>query len=127
MTSLQASESVPFACPYCQHRGEVSAALAGCVLACPQCGRDVLAPEVKDYWSEPPPVRRSWKRLTPLAVTIGAVLGAMIGAVLLMIPMWFYAFSIIGLGVRHTGIAGGVGAAIGALLGGLLGHRLCQD
>jgi hypothetical protein len=128
VTSLPASESIPLACPYCEHRSEVSAALAGCVTACPQCGRDVLlAPEQHDYWAEPPPPRRSWKRFTPLAVAIGGILGALVGALLLMIPMWFYALSVIGLGVRHTGIAGIVGAAIGALLGGVLGHRLCQE
>ena len=107
----------------------MAAALAGCVQACPQCGRDVLLPEhgADDYWHEPPPVRRSRKRFTPLAVVIGALLGAPLGAVLLMVPMGFYALSVIGLGVRHTTIAGSVGAVIGALLGGLLGRRLCQE
>ena len=116
----------PFLCPYCGQQQTLEVRLAGCVAPCPSCRRDITVPE-PDEWGDlpiPPPRRRIW---TPLAVLLGMIFGALVGGLLLMIPMWFYALSVIGLGVRHISIAAMIGAALGVLLGGRLGYRLVQD
>lgn len=80
-----------------------------------------------ENWQAASPSRAPQKPWSPMWIVICAGLGAAAGSILLLIPVSFVSLSIIGVGVRHVGIAGIVGGLIGAFLGGLLGFRLCQD
>lgn len=124
-------ERLIFPCPYCQARVDVSATLSECIVSCPACARSVLAPAL-NMWSEPviikkgTPLTRS-RAMRIFLVVVGVMAGAAVGSLVLLIPMWYYALSIIGLGVRHVTAAGLLGGALGAFFGGLLFYRATQD
>ena len=60
-------------------------------------------------------------------IFMGVIAGAAIGSLMLLLPMWYYTLSIIGLGVRHVTSAGLLGGAMGAFFGGLWIYRATQD
>ena len=66
----------------------------------------------------PKPLPGKWVRL--LLIAAGILIGGVIGSLILLLPMWYYSLSIVGLGVRHIFAAGALGAALGAFFGGLL-------
>ncbi len=87
----------------------------------------MLVPEAALQWPDPAGVPLSRRIWLPVMIPICALMGAVLLAVLLMIPIWLISLDIIGVGVRHIGIAASLGALIGSILGGLLGYRLCRD
>jgi hypothetical protein len=80
-------------------------------------------------WPEPPmnALEGMSGPLVALCVLSSAAGGALVGGLLLFVPIWFFTLSVIGIGIRHATIAGVLGALLGAFLGGLLGYRMCRE
>jgi hypothetical protein len=82
------------------------------------------------YWAWPdPPLSATPPRkpLVVLSIVTCASVGAVVGALLLFGAGWFYALSVIGIGLRHAAWAALAGALMGSFLGGLLGYSMCQE
>ncbi len=85
----QVAATIRFVCPYCGKDNEVPPVLAGCVVHCLHCSRDVTTPlQTAEDWERPVDAIVVRRRVAILAVPIAAGLGALMGWLMFFVPVW---------------------------------------
>ena len=120
-----------FPCSYCEQTIDADDDLAGCMIVCGHCGRNVLTPQgVASHWpsSFPTPLSQhaAWIRTIVSTLAFGA-LGAAILGLLTFGLTWFVTFRFVGLGISDAATAGWIGAGLGGFFAGLVAWRVARE
>jgi hypothetical protein len=119
----QVAATIRFACPYCGGDNEVPSTLAGCVATCAHCSRDMTTPmQTAEEGERPLDAMLVRPRVAMLAVPIAACLGAIMGWLMLFVPVWSSMLNPVGLGAGYASVAGLIGALSGAFFAGLMAY-----